>query len=132
MRQVSQAEVEARLAFDNPWWQKGEGVDAEYRDFPKRAYLASFCQLVADREIRRAVVLLGSRRVGKTVMVYQSIQSLLDSGVGGRNTLYLSLETPIYTGLGLEQLVNLFYRRFAHEKSSKLYVFFAEALSRIP
>lgn len=70
MRQVSEAEVEARLAFDNPWWSQGEGVEQEFQDFPKRAYLPPFFELVADRGVRRAVVLLGPRRVGKTVMVY--------------------------------------------------------------
>ena len=126
MRQISDVEVETRLAFDNPWWQDQQGVEAEYRDFPQRAYLPRFCNLIRDRSIRRAVVLLGPRRVGKTVMVYQAIQSLLDSGVPSKNILYLSLETPIYTGLSLEKLLTLFKKICGHEKTSALYVFFDE------
>lgn len=126
MRQVSEAEVERRLAFDNPWWQGQQGVEAEYRNFPRRAYLPSFCRLVQDRSVRRAVVLLGPRRVGKTVMVYQVIQSLLDAGVPSKNILYLSLETPIYTGLSLEKLIALFNKTCGHTKNSDLFVFFDE------
>lgn len=126
MRQVSDAEVRTRLAFDNPWWHEKSGVDPEYRDFPHRAYLEPFCKLIADRSVRRAVVLLGPRRVGKTVMVYQAIQSLLDAGINKANVLYLSLETPIYTGLGLEKLLSLYFKSCGHDKTSELYVFFDE------
>jgi uncharacterized protein len=126
MRQVSEAEVEARLAFDNPWWSQGEGVEQEFQDFPKRAYLPPFFELVADRGVRRAVVLLGPRRVGKTVMVYQAVQMLLDAGVLNTSILYLSLETPVYTGLRLEKLISLFQGRFQHAKDSELFVFFDE------
>jgi predicted AAA+ superfamily ATPase len=55
---------------------------------------------------QRAVVLMGPRRVGKTILVYHTIQSLLKGGhASGREILYLSLETPLYTGASLESLV---------------------------
>ena len=55
---------------------------------------------------------MGPRRVGKTVVLYHSIRMLLDSDVRAENILYISLETPIYTGLPLERILNYFQELF--------------------
>lgn len=122
---ISENEVKDRLRFDNPWWE-GEGIEQAYRAFPRRSYFKPFCQLVTSPEINRAVILMGPRRVGKTVMVFHTIQELLTKGISGNNILYLSLETPIFTGLSLEKIVLLFRSLFEHKKSDRLYIFFDE------
>ena len=127
MRQVSDKEIEIRFRLDNPWWQAGQGIDLDYQRFPRRAYLPGFSRLVKDMEVNRAVVLLGPRRVGKTIMVYHTIQWLMDEAdVSGRDILYLSLETPIYSGLAIEALVRRFQRLFDRPAGTPLYVFFDE------
>lgn len=126
MREISENEVVERLNFDNPWWSEPSSIDTYYRNMPQRAYLAPFKALIGETTINRALILLGPRRVGKTVMVYQAIQHLIDSGVTGRNILYISLETPIYTGLSLEKLLKLFRTQHNHDKNSQLYIFFDE------
>lgn len=126
MLQVSEKEIESRLRLDNPWWQTGGGIEPEYRGFPRRAYLGDFSNLVRE-EVTRAVVLLGPRRVGKTVLVYHAIQELMDKqGVSGRDIMYVSLETPLYTGLSLESVVNRFQRLFQRPEGTRLFVFFDE------
>jgi len=127
MRQLSDREIEIRLRLDNPWWQAGQAIEPEYRSFPQRAYLPTFSSLVKDMEVNRALVLLGPRRVGKTIMVYHTIQWLMDeAGVSGRDILYVSLETPIYSGLAIETLVRRFQRLFDRPAGTPLYVFFDE------
>jgi predicted AAA+ superfamily ATPase len=69
---------------------------------------------------------MGPRRVGKTVMVYHSIRALLDAGIEGNKILYLSLETPLYTGLPLERLVNYFQELFNHKRDDQLFIYFDE------
>lgn len=120
---ISEREVLERLRFDNPWWQAGRAVDPEYRNAPRRAYFAAFHDLVVQNDVARSVLLMGPRRVGKTWMMFQSIQSLLESGVPGSQILFVSLETPIYTGLSLDALLKLFLR--LHPDGRK-YVFFDE------
>ena len=112
LMEISEREVIERLRFDNPWWQAGRGVDAEYQKAPRRAYCPAFCKLVAQRDVNRSILLLGPRRVGKTWMMFQCIQALLDSGVPGSQILFASLETPLYTGLSLEAMLKLFLRLF--------------------
>jgi uncharacterized protein len=126
MEQITDTEIRRRLAFDNPWWTAGVGVDREYRAWPRRAYFKAFFDLVERRSPRRAVVLMGPRRVGKTVMINQAIQNLLDGGVAGTAILYLSLDTPLYTGLWMEKLLNLFMDEHGHGPGTELFVFFDE------
>ena len=123
---IAEKDVLKRLHFDNPWWKEGAGIDNRFSKLPKRDYFPEFMGLVADSSINRAVVLMGPRRVGKTVMVYHAIQELMQSGVAGNHILYLSLETPLYTGMALERLLNVFNAEFDHHKETKLYIFFDE------
>jgi predicted AAA+ superfamily ATPase len=126
MDKITDTEISRRLAFDNPWWAEGAGIDREYRAWPRRAYFKGFYDLVERRSPRRAVVLMGPRRVGKTVMINQAIQSLLDAGVAGTAILYVSLDTPVYTGLWMERLVTLFLDRREQGPDAELFVFFDE------
>jgi predicted AAA+ superfamily ATPase len=125
MEQITDTEIRRRLAFDNPWWT-GAGIDREYRAWPRRAYFKAFFDLVERRSPRRAVVLMGPRRVGKTVMINQAVQSLLDGGIAGTAILYVSLDTPLYTGLWMEKLLNLFMDEHGHGPGAELFVFFDE------
>lgn len=126
MREVTDVEIYDRLAFDNPWWEDNGGVDGIYIDYPRRTYFDPFRHLVTQPEVNRAVILLGPRRVGKTVMVYHTIHELLEQGVPGENILYLSLDTPIFTGISLNTFIQLFQSRFSHSRKAKLYIFFDE------
>lgn len=119
-------EVQKRLALENPWWVAGSGVDAERRAWPRRAYFAPFFRLIRETSVHRAIVLVGPRRVGKTVMLAQTIQALLDSGTPGTHILQLSLDTPLYAGRSLESLVRTFAELHRHPAERQLWIFFDE------
>ncbi|HNY30617.1 MAG TPA: ATP-binding protein [Fibrobacteria bacterium] len=112
-----------RLRFDNPWWQAGRTVEAEFRSAPRRAYFPAFHAQVSQLEVHRSVLLMGPRRVGKTWMMLQCIDQLMQEGVSGSQILFASLETPIYTGLSLEAILKLFLRMHPQEPK---FVFFDE------
>lgn len=124
--EIPLADVQKRLAFDNPWWVAGGGIDAERRDWPRRAYFAPFMQLIEAVAVPRAVVLIGPRRVGKTVMLTHAVQALLDDGVAGNTILYVSLDTPLYSGRSLEGMVRTFIELHRHADGQRLWVFFDE------
>lgn len=126
MLEIAKKDIVARLQFDNPWWADGGSGKVAYENTPRRKYFESFHRTIADTSVRRAVVLMGPRRVGKTVMVYHSIRALLDSGVDASRILYVSLETPIYTGLSLEKILAYFQELFSHRRETQLFVFFDE------
>lgn len=126
MLEIAKEDIISRLQFDNPWWETGRTGKVVYENTPRRKYFETFSQRILDTSVRRAIVLMGPRRVGKTVMVYHSIRLLLDAGIDAKHILYVSLETPIYTGLPLERLVSYFQELLNHDRDSELFIFFDE------
>ncbi len=127
MLEIPENEVLDALREENPWWQPGGGVDRTIQDLPRRSYLPSFSDLVRQTSVQRAVVLMGPRRVGKTVLVHHCIHELLTRhGVQGRDVLYVMIEKPIYSQLGLEDLVRHFRQLFKRPPGQQLYIFFDE------
>ncbi|MEB3308936.1 MAG: ATP-binding protein [Snowella sp.] len=126
MLQISEKEIKKRLLFDNPWWENEEQIDERFNKMPRRSYFELFFDLITDKSVNRALILMGPRRVGKTVMVYHAIQRLINEGLKPTQILYLSIETPVYTGLSLEQLVNFFQELHNHQRKDALVIFFDE------
>jgi uncharacterized protein len=126
MLQVSDQEINSRLREENPWWIDGAGIDRDFAAFPRRAYLQPFTRLLRQDGPQRALLLLGSRRVGKTILVFHSIDDLLKRKVAGRDILYISLETPTFFGQSLESLVRRFQKMFERPAGTPLFVFFDE------
>jgi uncharacterized protein len=106
MEQITRADIETRIARDNPWWANRNIILPEGK-FPRRVYFAPFKSLALNFSVRRATVLLGPRRVGKTVMVRQLILDAINSGSDPHCILYASIDAPIYLGLPLEQFLTL-------------------------
>lgn len=115
-----------RLRFDNPWWTSG-GIDPYYNGMRRRIYLDKLYSLVSDTSIRRSVILMGPRRVGKTVLIFHTIQQLISQGVNAQKIIYISIETPIYTRIALEDLFDMACRAVGSSKQhGGFYVFFDE------
>jgi uncharacterized protein len=101
MLAISTDDIRRRVGRDNPWWRTDASDPPEW-SFPKRAYFNSFARLALNEKIRRAAVLLGPRRVGKTVLIKQLVQRAISDGWDPQSILYVSVDTPIYAGIPLE------------------------------
>ena len=124
--ELIEKQIIGRLRVDNPWWTENE-IANYYANMHPRLYLDIFYPLVTEAEIRRAIILMGPRRVGKTVMLYHTIQRLIADGVSPQNIIYISVETPIYNKILLEQLFNLAKQALGKSDSKEhFYVFFDE------
>ena len=120
-------QIIGRLRVDNPWWTEGQIPDF-YQDMKPRLYLNQFYTMVTDMDVKRAILLMGPRRVGKTVMLYHTIARLLAESVPQQNIIYISVETPIYNKILLEHLFNLSKQTLGKPVTDKeqYYVFFDE------
>lgn len=124
---IPDSSIRQYLADTNPWWTTGQQVDDRLRQWPRRSYFAAFLRQVQAIEPRRAVVLIGPRRVGKTVMLMQTIQHLLDvAGVSGAQVLYAQMDAPLFMGESLDSLVRRFIDIHRHAPSRRLWVMFDE------
>ena len=117
-------ELQKRMHIDNPWWADGK-IPVYFARMQPRALIATFARAVENINLRRAPILMGPRRVGKTVMLYHCIDRLLKKGIHPRKIIYMSLDTPIYGGIGLEQLLHIASENIELTEGG-LYVFFDE------
>lgn len=114
-----------RLQYENPWWITGQVVDI-YRNMPQRLYFQLFYPFVQETDVRRAVVLMGPRRVGKTVMMLHAIQQLLEDGMKAQRIFFVGIDNPIYIQLSLQDILNLCQASLKLEDLKGCYVFFDE------
>lgn len=103
IKNIAISQVLDRIRFENGWWINGQ-TDEHFKKMPHRAYFQQFHELATNLEVHRSIVLMGPRRVGKTVMLYHLVQKLLDEGHSPRRILFITVENPIYNHIGLEQL----------------------------
>ena len=126
MRIIESSEVVRRIRAENPWWGDSHTISEPLHTMRSRAYFELFLPLVKE-SVRRAIVLMGPRRVGKTVMIHHTIRALLAAGVRPASLCYFSVDHPIYNGLSLEKLLD-YYRDASgvDYASQQVYVFFDE------
>lgn len=103
LKNVPLNQIMDRIRFENPWWVTGS-IEEDYSKMSRRAYFDLLFPLITETEIRRSVVLMGPRRIGKTVMLYHAVQALIDQGVSPKKILFITVENPIYNNIALEQL----------------------------
>lgn len=122
---LSEEQVLDRLKQENPWWATGQ-VDEDYNSMQRRLYFDLFFPLVEDISIKRAVILMGPRRVGKTVLIYHAIDKLLKDGVSPHQIAYVSVENPFFNKMQLEQLFKTCIKATGKSEPKGWYVFFDE------
>lgn len=114
-----------RLQYENPWWASGN-VQQTYQDMSKRLYFDLFYPFVKEIDIKRAVVLMGPRRVGKTVMMYHTIQELIKEKIAPQKIFFIGIDNPIYMHLSLEDILLLAKEAVQLDSIEGCFVFFDE------
>jgi predicted AAA+ superfamily ATPase len=126
MQTIPQEEVATALKFENPWWNENNASPAAWK-MRSRPYLDLLYPLVAESSVRRAVILLGPRRVGKTVLIEQAISRLIKNGIPATKICYASVDRPIYSGMGLEDILNRFQEITGTDfRKERCFIFFDE------
>lgn len=125
MNPIPSEKIIERLKYENPWWISGNIPDI-YSKMSHRLYFDLFYPFVTDMNIRRAVVLMGPRRVGKTVMMYHTIGKLIEEGVSPQKVFFVGIDNPIYINLSLQDMLDLCSESMNTDTLSGCYVFFDE------
>src|SRR5471030_52868 len=127
MQEISPKDIIRRIRLENPWWGADHSIGPPSRTLKPRAYFDLFFPLVKTRSVRRAVVLMGPRRVGKTVMIHHAVQQLINDGVPPKSICYFSVDHPLYNGLSVEDLLAHYGQASKVDyKAKPIYVFFDE------
>ena len=75
-------------------------------------------------DIRRTVVLTGTRRVGKTTIQYQMIETLLDRGIAPQKIVFISMDHPMLKLSGVNEVLECYHENIYAEQD--VYYFFDE------
>ncbi len=105
---IPKYELIKTLATFNPWW-KAEPI----ADLPswKRAAFHELFSWVQNPPAPRAVLLSGARQVGKTTLLLQIINKLLDDGIPAANILYITFDHPIIKLAGIDLVLEAWRER---------------------
>ncbi len=101
---VSDEQVIKVLRQYNPWWRNPSSVKEESKPQKRLAYYEAL-KMIQHNTLRRFAVLSGARRVGKTTIMYQMMDHLIDEGVHSKNILYVSFDNPIIKLVNVETVL---------------------------
>ena len=107
----------------NTWWTTG-AVDKELVPSFKRNVYRKVHDVFFN-EIRRFPVLSGPRRVGKSTMMFQTIDELLKSGIKPEKILFYTLDEFPNDGISIREVVET-YQKYVNDKDD-FYLFIDEA-----
>ena len=107
----------------NPWWKSGSTNPTLTKAYKRFAYYDAMSKL-ENTNIRRTVVLTGTRRVGKTTIEYQMIDTLLKQGVTPRKILFVSLDHPMLKLSSFEDILDCYHENIYPDND--VYYFFDE------
>jgi len=126
MQKIPASQRQERMCGENPWWSGPPRTGRSYRAMRRRAYFDRFAKLVKEENVRRAIVLMGPRRVGKTVLLQHMIQRLLGQGIPPRAVAYLSLDQPLYANLSIEEIARHIREASGLQKTEPAFLFLDE------
>ena len=107
----------------NPWWKTG-AVNPKMTKTYKRFAFHEAMKRLDQNDLRRIVVLTGTRRVGKTTIQYQMIDTLLKRGVDPQKIVFISMDHPMLKLSGVNDVLECYHENIYAEQDA--YYFFDE------
>lgn len=117
----------------NPWFKLGGVPSTQLEPLKRREFVD--LEKTLDRT-EMATLIIGGRRVGKSVLIYQLIDNILKKGVDGKRILFVQGDNPVFPemikeGKILSSIIEI-YQKYIIEKSfdelnENIYIFVDEA-----
>jgi len=106
----------------NPWWKTGKVKDEWLKEYKRKLYFE--VEKYVDK--RQAVLIWGLRRTGKTTLIFQIIQNLLNK-VDPKKILYFSFDEMAFDLKDvLETCQKIILNKTFEEIKEKMYIFLDE------
>lgn len=118
---VSEDKITKVLWQYNPWWRMPVAGKTSAKPRKRLAFYETM-QMLLHESIRRFVVLSGVRRVGKTTILYQLIDDLIERGVNPHNILYVSFDNPILKLISVETALSVYESLYPIEGERYLFL----------
>jgi predicted AAA+ superfamily ATPase len=125
MKTISKDVIFSRLSTLNSHWSNGK-IDNYFSGMKERRYIDLFFPLIEKKKVNRATILMGPRRVGKTVMIWHCVSRLISKGIDPRDIFYVSLDLPVLHTFSLEEVLDIFLELNPTKSLEGKYIFFDE------
>lgn len=109
----------------NPWRLSGT-VPSNMVPKVRRPLANHLWRAVQRADIRRFQLVIGPRRVGKTVAMYQAVQSLIKENVDPKRLWWLHLAHPLLMEFSLDRLVQLVLQLSQGTTDESIFLFLDE------
>ena len=107
----------------NPWWKSGKVREEWLKEYKRKVYF----EIEKYIDKRQIILIWGLRRVGKTTLLFQLIQKLLDSNVNPKFIFYFSFdEISFDLKEVLEAYQKLILNKTFDEIKERVYIFLDE------
>lgn len=115
-----------RILDDQNPWHNLNRVPSELAPPVRRPLAEILWRVLRDPPVPRYQVILGPRRVGKTTVMYQTVQKLLDEGVPSKRLWWLRLDHPLLLELDLGSLIRWVIHRADARPERPVFLFLDE------
>ncbi|MCL2157973.1 MAG: ATP-binding protein [Oscillospiraceae bacterium] len=109
----------------NQWWKTGKMPQGYSKSMKRFAYHESE-KAFKHKQLRRFVILSGTRRVGKTTIMYQQIETLLNEGANPKNILYVSFDNPLLKFCTINDIADNYMSNILYDENQDIYLFLDE------
>ena len=123
MSLLKESDILKNLKEQNSWWVTGKVDKSLVPKFKRKEF--DRVQKVFFNQIRRFPVLSGPRRVGKSTIVFQIIDELLNKGINPQRILFYTLDEFPNDGISIKEALDV-YNKYIYDKND-FYLFIDEA-----
>ncbi len=123
MSLVTDEQVIKVLRQYNTWWRNPSAIKEEAKPQKRFAYYEAL-RIMKHETVKRFAILSGARRVGRTTILYQMIETLIDEGVPAKNILYVSFDNSIVKLVNVESVLSIYESMYPLDGDR--YIFFDE------
>lgn len=117
--------IEEIISINNPWWSEKHVPESLKLSF-ERPILK---KILSYLELDRIMVIKGPRRTGKSTILYQMINHLINKGVSPKNIIYVSFD-DIDLRVGLAKIIEIFEeimeKKVSSAPSGEIFYFFLD------
>ncbi len=107
----------------NPWWTTGQIPKGLIKPVKRLAFYEAK-KIFYHPQIRREVILSGPRRVGKTTIMYQMMNEVVEN-FSPKQVLYVSFDHPMLKLCNIGEILEVFENNISNQ-AEELFLFFDE------
>jgi len=117
--------IKSIIAEQNPWW-KDSSVPDYLAPLTERPLARHLWKYMLRTSLKRYLIILGPRRVGKTTVMYQTVRYLLNNQIPPDKIQWIRLDHPLLMPFDLGVIVKEAMKLAKATKEQPLYLFLDE------